>query len=103
MTRTTCVTALLLIGFAMPALANEQERTPADGNAASVEAFMAQLTWRANQQEMREFLAHQGYIVTSDLNRADSGHWVGTALKDGRIVGVALDMPPREKAAPLTN
>lgn len=103
MTRTTYLTALLVIGFAMPALAKEQEPTVTDGNAASVEAFMAQLTWRTNQQQMRKFLAHQGYIVTSDLNRIDSGHWVGTALKDGRIVGVGLQIPPREKAVPLTN
>ena len=103
MTRKTCLTALLVIGFTMPALAKEQEPTAADGNAASVEAFMAQLTWRANQQQTRKFLGHQGYIVTSDLNRIDSGHWVGTALKDGRIVGVGLEMPPREKVAPLTN
>jgi hypothetical protein len=103
MIRSACLTAFVMIGFAMPALAKEQQPTATDGNAASVEAFLAQLTWRANQQQMRQLLAHQGYIVTSDLNRTDSGHWVGTAVKDGRVVRVALRMPTRELAEPITN
>ena len=105
MKRATTLAALAMsAGLAAPALANEQlSPTAALGDTPSVTSFTAQLAWRANQQQFRKFLAHQGYIVTSDLNRIDSGHWVGTALKDGEAVRIALKMPPRDKVVPLTN
>lgn len=102
MFRTKAIAALLAAGFASPALAdNAAPQAPVDTSA--IQAFTAQLGWRANQVEMRKMLAHQGYIVTSDLDRRASGHWVGTALKDGVPVRIALKMPPREKVEPLTN
>lgn len=102
MFRSKAVAVLLAAGFATPALADSATpHGPADTSA--IQAFTAQLAWRANQVEMRKMLAHQGYIVTSDLDRRDTRHWVGTALKDSVPVRIALEMPPREKVVPLTN
>lgn len=101
MFRATLITVLAAASFATSAAAIEQANN--DSDAAAISAFTAQLTAIANQQQMRKLLASQGYIVTSDLNRDDAGRWVGTALKDGNAVRVALKMPPRPQAEQLTN
>ena len=102
MIRTKAIAALVVAGFASPALAdNATPQAPVETSA--IQAFTAQLAWRAIQVEKRRMLADQGFIVTSDLDRTSSGHWVGTALKDGVQVRIALKMPPREMTAPLIN
>lgn len=102
MLRMPAFAALFTAGFGVPALAdNITPRSPVEPGA--IQAFTAQLSWRANQIEMRRMLAHQGFFATSDLDRRDSGHWVGTALKDGVPLRIAIKMPPRETVAPLTN
>lgn len=103
MTRSAAFAAVLAAGLATPALANPQmPDTSAAVDPAALKAFTAQLGWAANQREMRKFLAYQGYIVTSDLDRKDNGYWLGRALKDGEPVIVGLKMP-RDPAPPLTN
>lgn len=104
MTRTFLIATTLAAVLTAPAVAKEQTLSGAsEGETASVAAFTAQLTWLANQHQMRKLLAHRGYIVTSDLNRVDNGYWVGMALKDGEPVRVAVKMPPRQPAEPFTN
>jgi hypothetical protein len=101
MTRTFTLVAALAAGFAGPAFAGDAPATTADAQAIQSQA--AHQAAIANQSQMRAFLAAQGYIVTSDLNRDDSGRWVGTALKNGKVVAIAVKMPPRTPAASLTN
>ena len=102
MFRAKAIAVLVVAGFATPAVADDvTPKAPVDTHA--IQAFTAQLAWRAIQVEKRRMLADQGFIVTSDLDRTNSGHWVGTALKDGVPVRIALKMPPREKMEPLIN
>jgi hypothetical protein len=99
MLRASLIAAVAAGLAATPSFADEATTA----GAASVQAFTNQLTWLANQKQMRKMLSHQGYIVTSDLNRADTGYLVGSALKDGKQVIVGVKMPPRQKAEPLVN
>jgi len=105
MIRTATLASIVAVGVATPALAKDTPTAVApEADRAAIEAFTGQLTWLANQHQMRSFLAYQGFIVTSDLNRNDKGYWVGTALKDGTPIRVALKMPPRMKSPEaLTN
>ncbi len=98
--RLPALAAVLAAGFSLPSVAADAVTAP---DAQSVAAFTGQMAVIANQKEMRSMLAAQGYIITSDLNRDDSGRWVGTALKDGKVVPVAVKMPPRTLPVPLTN
>lgn len=84
---------------ATPALADEA----ASADAAAVQAFTGQLTWQANQKQMRKMLAHHGYIVTSDLNRTESGRLLGSALKNGKPVILDVKVPALQQADPLVN
>jgi hypothetical protein len=96
MYRSATLASVLAVGLAAPAIANESSVAGAPTtDRAAIDAFTGQLSWLANQHQMRKFLAYQGYIVTSDLNRNDKGYWVGTALKDGTPMRIALKMPPR--------
>ncbi len=99
MIRAFFIATILAAGLAAPALAGDEPAT----DAASAAAFTAQQTAVANQQQIRKLLAAQGYVVTSDLYRDDAGRWVGTALKDGKQVRVAIKMPPRNAPTALTN
>lgn len=74
--------------FALPALAEE---SPSSG-AGKTAAFSAELASAANAEQARQQLAHQGYTAISPLHR-DSGRWVGTAIKDGKTVFVAVIAP----------
>lgn len=100
MIRIASIAALAAAGLVTPALA--ETAVPAAADNQSAQSFTAQLTAVAAQNEIRHLLAAQGYIVTSDLSRNDSGLWVGTALKDGKSVPVAIKMPPRAAPA-VTN
>lgn len=76
---------LALTGMALPAYADEAS------NSASIAS--AELTNAANAQQARVQLAHQGYTGISPLYRGEGGHWVGTAVKDGRTVIVGVLLP----------
>jgi hypothetical protein len=100
MIRIASIAALAAAGLVTPALADTA--APAANDTPSAQSFTAQLTAVAAQNEIRQLLAAQGYIVSSDLSRNDSGLWVGTALKNGKAVPVAIKMPPRTAPA-VTN
>ncbi len=74
--------------FALPAFAEESPSIDAGKTAA----FSAELANAANAEQARQQLAHQGYTAISPLHR-DSGRWVGTAMKDGKTVFVAVVTP----------
>ena len=99
MIRTFAVAALAAAALATPALAADK---PA-ADTASVSAFTAHLSAVATEKEIRQLLASQGYFATSDLNRDDAGRWIGTALKDGKVVRVGVKLPPRTAPTPFTN
>lgn len=79
--------------FAIPALAEESS-----SDAGKTAAFSAELASAANAEQARQQLAHQGYTAISPLHR-DSGRWVGTAIKDGKTVFVAVIAPLAPNAA----
>lgn len=98
MIRFSAIAALAAAALATPALAGDNATAGTDAKT-----FTAQLTAVANEKQVRDLLASQGYIATSELNRDDAGRWVGTAIKDGKAVRIGVKMPPRNAPAPLTN
>ncbi|MEQ1697212.1 MAG: hypothetical protein ABL901_15365 [Hyphomicrobiaceae bacterium] len=85
--------AALAAGLSGQALAADQAASPA-APAASVEA--AKLTADANAQTVRQILLSQGYSNVSELIRDEKGRYVGTAVKEGKTVGVAMALPKKE-------
>lgn len=93
------MTRIMLIGLAfagmtLPAFAND-----ANSDSAAAAASAA-LTNAANAEQARVQLAHQGYTGISPLYRGEEGRWVGSAVKDGKTVIVAVLLP---QARGLTN
>ncbi len=88
--------ALAAAGMALPAYADETSTN----NGATAASVSAELANAANAQQARVQLAHQGYTGISPLYRGEQGHWVGTAVKDGKTVIVAVLLP---QARDLTN
>lgn len=74
--------------FALPAFAEE----PSANETGKSAAFGAELAIAANAEQARQQLAHQGFTGISPLQR-DAGRWVGTAVKDGKTVFVAVVAP----------
>lgn len=100
MLKTTTAFFLASIAFASSTFANDNVQSTGNINP---EAFAAQLSSDANQKQIRRLLAGQGYIVTSELVRDESGRWTGTALKDGKVVNVALKLPVKASSSSFTN
>ena len=48
--------------------------------------------------EVASDLVAQGYSNVSELNRDAKGHWVGTAVKNGKTLAVAITLPAKEQA-----
>lgn len=95
------MTRIMLIGLALtamalPAYADEA----ATNNGATAAAVSAELANAANSEQARVQLAHQGYTGISPLYRGEQGRWIGTAVKDGKTVIVAVLLP---QAQGLTN
>ncbi len=97
MTRALYIAAALAAGLSTPTLAAEQATSPAT-NAPVVAAEAAALTVDANAQKVRQILVAQGYSNVSQLNRDAKGHWVGTAVKNGKTLAVAITLPAKEQA-----
>lgn len=108
MIRSLSLASVLALGLAVPALATEQPAaTPAATEAATdpaaIAAFTKMLSDVANAQEARKFLMAKGYTEVSELARDGNGRWAGTAVKNGKKVGVAIDLTPKTLEAPATN
>ena len=99
MIRTLALSTLVAVGFALPALA---EDAPAF-NAAQTAAFSGELQNAAVAQQARLQLSREGYTGISPLDRDETGRWVGTATKDGKIVFVAVILPPHGTHQATTN
>ncbi len=89
MTRTIAMTALAAISFTAPAFAAEPATNSAQGAALG-----NALTNASAEQQARMLLAHQGYTGISPLSLNENGRWIGTAVKDGKTIFVAVTMPP---------
>lgn len=76
----TIATAL---AFAAPAFADP---SPATSQALLKDASQA--------AQARQLLVHQGYINISALEKDRANRWSGTAFKDGKLVNVAVIVPP---------
>ena len=92
MTHVLSLAAVIAAGFSFSALAAEGPTLPST-DLTAVAAHSAQLSVAANAQQVRQILLAQGYTNVSDLNRDESGRWIGTALKDGKTVAVAVALP----------
>ena len=84
--------AAVVAGLSTQTLAADQAATPAT-IAPAVAAQAAALNAGADAQTARQLLVSQGYSNVSELNRDTKGHWVGTAVKDGKTMAVAIAVP----------
>jgi hypothetical protein len=94
--------AALAAGLTTQAFAADQAASPSS-NAPAVSAQAAALTADANAQAARKILLAQGYTNVSELNRDAKGHWAGTAVKNGKTLGVAIVLPSKEISVSKTN
>lgn len=95
MIRALSLAALVSAGAALPAMAGDD----AASSAADTAAFTAQLSVQANANQARNILLARGYSQVSDLTRGEDGRWTGTAVKDGKTIFVAVEMPPKPVSA----
>lgn len=79
MIRALALAAALAAGMTLPALADDT-------------ASQTQYQQIFTETQARQHLMHQGYTDVSTLQQDESGKWVGTALKDGKKVVVAVDI-----------
>jgi len=70
----------------VPALAAE---TPAQSTSGSAQSRMA-----FTMLDARKHLMHLGYTNVSQLTKDASGKWIGSAVKDGKTVPVAVVVKP---------
>ena len=92
MIRTIALAVAMAAAAALPAVAAD---TSADTGATARE-FTAQLSAQAYQGQLRRIAAGRGYVVTSEFSQSGSGHWVASAIRDGKPTTVAVKMPPRD-------
>ncbi|HVZ06115.1 hypothetical protein [Hyphomicrobium sp.] len=93
MIRTFTFGALASIAFAVPAMAATTSfSTKKD---AALDRLLDSV---AMSQQIRMQLMHNGFTHVSTLARDPEGRWVGTAMKDGKIMSVAVLLPQGEPA-----
>ena len=102
MIRSLSLASVLALGLAVPALATEKA-ADAGTDPAAVAAFTQSLSNSANAEQARKFLMAKGYTNVSELARDENGRWAGSAEKNGKKVGVAIDLTPRTLEVPATN
>lgn len=93
MTRMLCLAAVLAAGLALPALASEMmppmgptgtPQQPPEQTPATAKPF--------TRIDARNLLMQRGYTNVSELVKDETGKWVGSAMKDGKTVPVAVDV-----------
>lgn len=95
MIRALSLAALLSAGAALPALAGDEAASSA-GDAA---AFTHQLNAAAQATQARNILLARGYKQVSDLTAGENGRWTGTAVRDGKTIFVAVELPSKPASA----
>jgi hypothetical protein len=87
MTRTLWLVAVLIAGLTLPALSEDTTTKAAPGTVAP-EAARTGNPYK--MEDARKHLMQQGYTNVSELVKDASGKWVGSAMKDGKTVPVAV-------------
>jgi hypothetical protein len=82
MTRKLWLAAVLAASVAFPAIAEDASTKVAPEAARSGTPF--------TMEDARKHLMQQGYTNVSELVKDASGKWVGSAMKDGKTVPVAV-------------
>jgi hypothetical protein len=80
----------------MAAVAGDAPAASADADPAQ---FTSGLNYAANADTARKILIGRGYTQVSDLTRGEDGRWTGTAMKDGKVVMVGVELPPKPATA----
>lgn len=75
--------------FSLPALAADDTHSLTNVKAA----VGAELSHAAEARQAQRILLGKGYDTVSTLDRAQNGHWVGTATKAGKTVLVSVYLP----------
>jgi hypothetical protein len=96
MIRTFALAAALCSGLSMAAVAGDAPAASADADPAQ---FTSGLNYAANADTARKILIGRGYTQVSDLTRGEDGRWTGTAMKDGKVVMVGVELPPKPATA----
>ncbi len=81
--------AVAAFSFALPAIAAES----ADELANVKAAVGAEMTHAAEARQAQRILLGKGYETVSTMERAQNGHWVGTATKAGKTILVSVYLP----------
>ena len=84
MTRTLWMVAVLVAGLALPAIAADTATKAAPEAARTGNPY--------TMEDARKHLMQQGYTNVSELVKSASGKWVGSAMKDGKTVPVAVEV-----------
>lgn len=98
------IAAVMAAAITAPAFAETATTTGKTDqiDPAKSAAFATALSSEAAAQQARLQLARQGYVNISELDRDSSGHFTGTAMKDGKTVYVSV-IAPKVAAEPTTN
>jgi hypothetical protein len=96
MIRTIALAVAMAAAAALPAVAADTSADTSSNSGPTAREFTAQLTAQAHQGQLRRIAAGRGYIVTSEFSQSGSGHWVASAMRDGKPTTVAVKMPPRD-------
>lgn len=102
MIRTLSLAAVLAAGSSLSVLAADETAAPTV-DSAEVTAYTAQLSASAQANQVRNLLQAQGYTGITGLERDEKGRWVGSAVKDGKTIGVAVVLPPKGSDPAVTN
>lgn len=93
MIRTFAIGSLATIAFALPAMAATTSISPTKDT--TIEHV---LNNAAMGQQIRNQLMAQGFTHVSIMTHSASGRWEGTAMKNGKLVPVAVLFPPAPRA-----
>jgi hypothetical protein len=95
MIRRIAISSVAMAAFAFPAMAAETSFSPTKDAALD-----RVLDNAAMGQQIRNQLMSQGYTHVSVLTHTPSGRWEGTAMKNGKLMPIAVLFPPAPKAEP---
>jgi hypothetical protein len=95
MIRTFALSSLAAVAFAFPAMAATTSFSPTKDAALD-----RVLDNAAMGQQIRNQLMSHGFTHVSTLTRTTSGRWEGTAMKNGKLMPVAVLFPPAPHASP---
>lgn len=98
MIRTFAFGALASIALTVPAMAATTSFSPTKDTGLNRVLNSASMG-----QQIRTQLLSNGFTHVSTMARGPLGRWQGTAMKDGKFVGVSVLFPPAPQSQPLTD